>query len=72
MRQSAIIGALLIVLGVTAWSYHGITYRIQEKVFQIGKVKAVEEKEKTVPLPPIVGSAAIIGGIVLLVMGKQI
>jgi hypothetical protein len=29
------------------------------------------EKTRTFPLPPIVGAIALVGGIVLLVMGKK-
>jgi hypothetical protein len=49
----------------------GITYTTQEKVLDIGPLKATVEKEKTIPLPPLVGGAALIGGIVLLLVGTR-
>ena len=71
MRQSALIGIILIVLGVVALSYQGFTYTTKEKIIDIGPIKATQEKEHAVPLPPILGGLALAGGIALLVMGKR-
>ena len=66
-----LLGVALIILGVVAFAYQGITYTTQEKVLDIGPLKATVEKEKTIPLPPLVGGAALIGGIVLLLVGTK-
>jgi len=60
-------GIVLIVLGVLALAYGGITYTTREEIVDIGPIEATAERERTVPLPPIIGGAAVIGGIVLLV-----
>ena len=65
------LGIALIILGVVAFAYQGITYTTQEKVIDVGPLKATVEKEKTFPLPPIVGAAALAGGIVLLARGRK-
>jgi uncharacterized membrane protein HdeD (DUF308 family) len=67
----AIVGVLLIVLGVLALAYQGITYTSREKVLDIGPVEATAEREKTLPLPPILGIAAVAGGVALLVVGGR-
>jgi hypothetical protein len=36
----------------------------------IGPVHVTAEKTKTLPLPPIVGTVAVVGGLVLLVAGR--
>ena len=69
--NTRLLGIVLIILGVVAFAYQGITYTTQEKVLDIGPIKATVEKEKTIPLPPLVGGAALIGGIVLLLMGTR-
>ena len=69
--NTKLLGIVLIILGVVAFAYQGITYTTQEKVLDLGPLKATVEKEKTIPLPPLVGGAALIGGIVLLLVGTR-
>jgi uncharacterized membrane protein YidH (DUF202 family) len=66
-----LIGILLIVLGVIALAVGGINYTTREKVLDIGPVQATTEKHKTIPLSPIVGIAAVAGGIALVVAGAR-
>jgi hypothetical protein len=71
MKTHTLIGIILIVIGVIAFTYQGITYTTREKVVDLGPLRITAEKEKTLPLPPIVGGVALVGGIVLLVMGSR-
>ncbi len=71
MRSSSMAGIVLIVLGVIALAYQGFTYTTQKKVLDVGPIQATKEEHKTVPLPPIVGGAALIGGIALLLAGGK-
>lgn len=71
MKAATIVGIALIVLGLVVFGYHGITYTTQEKVLDLGPLQATVEKEKTIPLPPIVGGVALVGGIVLLIVGAR-
>jgi uncharacterized membrane protein len=71
MKSTIIIGVLLIVLGVAALAYQGITYTTRQKVVDIGPVEVMKEKEKRIPLPPILGGLALIGGVALLVAGSK-
>ena len=71
MKTTVILGIMLIVLGVVAFGYQGITYTTKEKVVDLGPLQMTAETEKTLPLPPIVGALALVGGIVLLVVGKK-
>jgi hypothetical protein len=66
-----LIGILLIVFGIVALALGGITYTTREKVLDIGPVTATQEKNKTIPLSPIVGIASLAGGIALLVVGTR-
>ena len=71
MRTNTIIAVILIALGIVAIAYQGITYTTKENVVDIGPLKVTSEKSRTLPLPPIVGAVALVGGIVLLVMGRK-
>jgi uncharacterized membrane protein len=71
MKTYTIIGIILIVIGVIALAYQGITYTTREKVVDIGPIQMTADKTKTIPLPPIVGGIALLGGIVLVVVGGR-
>ncbi|PYR37467.1 MAG: DUF3185 domain-containing protein [Acidobacteria bacterium] len=62
-----IAGVVLIVLGAAALLYQGIGYTSRETVVDIGPIHATADRERTLPLPPVVGIAAVASGIVLLV-----
>ena len=66
-----LIGALLIVFGVVALAVGGLTYTKREKVLDIGPLQATTEKHERIPLPPVVGIASLVGGIVLVVAGSR-
>ncbi|MHB1185120.1 MAG: DUF3185 domain-containing protein [Desulfobulbia bacterium] len=71
MKTNTLIAIVLIAIGILALAYQGITYTTQEKVVDLGPIQMTAEKEKTFPLPPVVGIATLVGGIVLLVLGKK-
>ena len=71
MKTNIILAVILIALGIAAFAYQGITYTTQEKVVDIGPLKVTSEKSRTIPLPPIVGAVALVGGIALLVTGRK-
>ena len=63
MKAATLIGILLIVFGIGALAYQGFSYKSEEKILDIGPIQATRETTKTIPLPPIVGAIALIGGI---------
>ena len=69
--MSKTLGVILIVLGLFGLAWGGYTYTTTEKVVDIGPIHAIREKTHNVPLPPIVGAVALIGGVVLLVAGRK-
>ena len=66
-----LIGILLIVFGVVALAVGGFTYTKREKVLDIGPLTATTEKHETIPLSPIVGIAAVAGGVALVFAGSR-
>jgi len=71
MSGLKIIAVLLIVLGVIALAYEGITYTTREKVLEVGPITATKEKKETIPLSPVLGGLALAGGVALLVFGAR-
>jgi hypothetical protein len=66
MKIATIAGFALIALGAIALVYQGITYTTRETVVDIGPIHATADREKTLPVPPILGLALVIGGAVVL------
>ena len=71
MKPTLAIAALLIILGIAAFAYQGISYRTREKVVNLGPIQVTSERTRTIPMPPILGAVAIVGGIALLVLGTR-
>jgi hypothetical protein len=71
MKTYTVIGIILIVIGIIVFTYQGITYTTREKIVDIGPIQMTADKTKTIPLPPILGGIALVGGIVLLVAGGK-
>lgn len=65
------LGIILIVLGLVGLAWGGFTYTTREKVVDIGPIHATRDETHNVPLPPIAGALALIGGIVLLVASRN-
>ena len=66
-----LIGIVLIVFGVLALAYGGFTYTKREKVVDLGPLQINADREKTVPIAPIAGVGALLGGIALVLAGSK-
>ena len=66
-----LVGVALIVLGVVAFAYQGITYTTRENIINLGPLQASVDTKKTIPLSPLLGGLALVGGIVLVVVGAK-
>ncbi len=71
MKAPQMVGLILIVLGIISLAYQGITYTTHKKVVDIGPLQATTTEHKTIPLPPILGGIALVGGIVLMLAGRK-
>ena len=69
--MSKTLGVILIVLGLFGLAWGGFTYTTREKVVDIGPIHATREKTHNIPLAPIGGALALVGGIVILVAGRK-
>jgi uncharacterized membrane protein len=71
INPTTLAGIALIVLGIVAFAYKGISYTSREKVIDIGPIHASADTQKTIPLSPLLGGLALVGGIVLVVVGAR-
>jgi len=71
MKGGTLAGIVLIVAGVLALVYQGITYTTRENVFKLGPIEANKEERKTIPLPPVIGGVALVAGLALVVAGSR-
>jgi uncharacterized membrane protein YidH (DUF202 family) len=71
MKTTTIVGIVLILLGVLALVYPKITYTDREKVIDLGPIQATAETKKTIPISPLVGGAAVITGLALILAGGR-
>jgi len=71
VNPTTLVGIALIVLGIVAFAYKGITYTSREKVVDIGPIHATADTQKTIPLSPLLGGLAFVGGIALLAVGVK-
>ena len=71
MKSASLVGILLVALGVLALAYQGITYTRRGKFIDVGPIHATKDTQEQIPIPPILGGLALVGGIVLLVTGAR-
>jgi hypothetical protein len=71
MKTTSWLGILLIVAGALVLAYQGINYTREKKVIDMGPVQVTKETHERIPIPPIFGGLAWVGGVVLLVMGTR-
>ena len=66
-----IMGLVLVVLGILALVYGGVSYNRQRTVLDVGPFKATATEQRNVPLSPIVGGIVLLGGVLLLVVPRK-
>jgi uncharacterized membrane protein len=71
MKPITLVGVLLIILGVIALAYQGITYTTHKDIVDVGPIHATTTEHKTIPLPPVLGGLALLGGVVLVISGNK-
>jgi hypothetical protein len=71
MRPGAIVGLVLIVLGVLGLALGGFSFTHKEKVLDVGPIEATADEKESVPVPPLLGVLAIVGGVVLVAVNAR-
>jgi hypothetical protein len=71
MKPLALVGVLLIVLGLAGLALGHFSFTTQKKVVDIGPVTASVAEEHSIAIPDIAGVAAVIAGAVMVAMGQR-
>ena len=71
MKPTSWFGILLIVAGALVLGYQGINYTREKNVVDMGPVHVTKETHERIPIPPILGGLALVGGVILLVVGTR-
>jgi hypothetical protein len=71
MKTATLAGIVLLILGVLSLAYQGINWTTHTKVLDIGPIQATEAEKHSLPLPPVLGCLALMGGVVLLAVGTK-
>jgi len=70
-RVIALIGILLVVLGIVALVHPSFTYHKTEEVAKLGSLRATINQEKTAAVPAAVSVVVLVAGIGLLVVSAR-
>ncbi|MBU1710466.1 MAG: DUF3185 domain-containing protein [Proteobacteria bacterium] len=71
MKTYALVAIILIVAGFVVFAYQGITYATGKKAVDSGISQITATKTSAIPLLPLGGALALLGGISLLVFGER-
>ena len=66
-----IVGVLLIVVGLIGLIWGGLSFTREEKVLDLGPIEATAERRQTIPIGPVAGGIALVGGIVLVAVSRR-
>ena len=70
MKVKTYAAVFLVVLGVAAFIYQGVTYATLGRDMAIGSAHTTTRPMRLIPLSLIFGSVALVGGIALLLVDK--
>jgi hypothetical protein len=71
MRGRVLLGVILLVAGLAGLAWPVISYTKTEKVVDLGPIEVTAEREKRLPVPPIVGGLAAVAGLVIIVTSSR-
>ena len=69
MKPLAILGVLLIVIGIAGFAIDNISFTERKTIVDAGPLKVTADEQRTIPIPTIAGIVAVIAGAGLLFMG---
>lgn len=71
MRSLTLIGVLLVVLGLAAFIFDRVSFTERNTALEVGPLEVTTETERTVTIPTLAAGAAVIAGVVMVVMGTR-
>ena len=71
MKPATIVGTIIIIVGIIGFAVGGIPFTHEKKDVDLGPVQVSHEQKSTLPIPPILSTIALLGGIGLVVVGVR-
>lgn len=71
MKATTIVGIVLIVLGIIGFAVGGFSYSHEKKDIDMGPIQVIHKETRTVPISPIASTAAVVAGVVLVIVGTR-
>ena len=61
-----VLGGILVVLGIIAILYGGISWTRRDTVVDAGPIQITADKKESIPISPIAGGLMLVAGVALL------
>lgn len=71
MKPTSLLAIGLIVMGMLALTYQGLTYTTRDDLVDVGTLREVSGGARSLPLPPVLGGLALLGGALMLMTGRR-
>jgi uncharacterized membrane protein YdcZ (DUF606 family) len=71
MSGKSLLGIILVLVGILTLGYQGFSYTVPKKEVDLGPIQITKEEKHTIPLPPVLGALALIGGIAVLAFDRR-
>lgn len=71
MKPAAIVGIVLIVIGIIGFAYGGLGWTTEKKDAQLGPLEITHKERHGIAFPPIASGICLASGVVLLIVGSR-
>jgi hypothetical protein len=71
MKPVAIVGIVLIVIGIIGFAYGGLGWTTEKKDAHLGPLEITHKERHGIPFPPIASGICLAGGVILLIVGSR-
>lgn len=71
MKPLAIVGVLLIAIGIAGLAIDNISFTERKTIVDAGPIKVTADEQRSIPIPTIAGVIAVVAGVGMLFMGRR-
>jgi hypothetical protein len=71
MKAVAVVGIVLIVIGIIGFAYGGLGWTTEKKDAQLGPLEITHKERHGIAFPPIASGICLAGGVILLIVGSR-
>ena len=71
MTPRRIVGLVLVILGIVVLAWGGVFWKERNTIVDAGPVQITRDEQKGVTVPPLVGGALLVAGVLLLLLPQR-